>query len=335
MFKTYDATLAPSSSWLGNWPSPNLNNAFLTRDSALGMQWLYLPFFIKDIFNAIVVKAVVFQPTISSTTSSDSGSNFGFLYGGMLAAPAYDVREMTAPQISAPTHPLTGVQAFRPKAVGVVRRHPWVLSPTDLNVVRGTPGTTDGAAYYDPRNGGATAADYDPFKFFTTYTPINRPSNLVSSTFPTGSWVDRGPLPYYDKRKSTDTSASPPAGVLIDRSQVVANQQTFPITTLGATPYAAGSTFNVEVTINLKDASNNFVHPSFQTDAADQLRTPDGVVITPHRFDWGMIGKSAGTSTDDFVGGYSGGTHLAEAPGMLQLEIIGIVDGRYAPLLKL
>lgn len=311
-------TVAENSSWIGHFQNP-----LLTRDGALGTQWLYLPFFKKDIFSRIEVQVTIVQTGKSNTTSSASGDlpNYGYAYGGFLAAPAYDVREYGSP-------PNVTVPAFAPasapfntKPAGVVRRHPWVLTPTGLNRPIGSvTGGMDYGCYYDPRNGGAT---YDPYAYFKrtdfTLAPLDRVSSLPTALIPGTSFVAKGPLPYYDIRAVGEVAVG---GILVNAGQTVAGVGTQSVVTQTANNRIVRTTFSLSVALPLKNGSNAFV--------TEQSRTPDGVAICPMRFDWGMANKTAA----NVIGGTIGSPGpTVELPGLVTIDIVGIVDGRYSPII--
>jgi hypothetical protein len=81
--------------------------------------------------------------------------------------------------------------------------------------------------------------------------------------------------------------------------------------------------FGVTASLPLKDNSNAFL--------TVQGRTPDGIAICPTRFDWGMLGATNAARAANVLGGTNPGPAV-ELPGLITIDIVGIVDGRYTTI---
>lgn len=335
-----DLAFTPLSTWTGNWPAPTSFPANTFRDDVYNSQWLYLPFTHHAGLDKVEITATVYNSSRSNETSHSSSSNFGSTYVGMMAAPCWDTKEvidvsgatLVAP-VYKPSAPASPGEAFLKKSTGFIRRHPWVLTPAGLN--RRNDGSDDGY-YYDPRNGGAAPADYDPFAFFTrpladyAAAPLARVTNLNAGTVSTLSYVKKGLLPFYDKRFAADTDKS---GVLIDVSKIVIAEKVESLVSQ-ANAAVAVTIATLKITISLRNVDGTYIGFPGETPPNGG---PHGIAICPNRWDRGIVQGSPATGTlqTGGVSGYaSANSFTKELPGFVQLDVTGIGFGQFTPLVQ-
>lgn len=338
---------------LGYFPTPKrgINASYTTLDASSGSEWLYLPFPRKDIFGSVSISAAVFAMVGSTETSNNLGGlpDYGAYTAGIMAAPAYDAREVyngnNAFALVAPSFaPAPG--AFGTKSTGVVRRQPWVLTPYGLAKRIGFSGGTEDSYYYDPRNG-SDLNPYDPYTFFTRpltdyATTLGRTTNFLNGApniTSSDSFAIQGALPYYDRRRSGDAS-TPVTGIVMNAAQINAVSAFFPFTTFLSNQwgYVLASS-NVTVPL-LKRYTADSIDSSRQAlltpggGGGGSTRTPDGIAVCAQRWDFGIAGKNlvtagvapySGTSNDKFV----------EAPIAIHLKITGTLLDRLKLALSL
>jgi hypothetical protein len=355
-----DTSLAQLSTGLGYFPAPVKAIPAVALDANAGSEWLYLPFPKKDIFGSISVSANIFSVSGPTVAGTGLGASLPSFFQGIMVAPAYDAREIVVSDpawtLTAPVYaPVPNTGAFKSKSTGLVRRHPWVLTPYGMGrrITFAAPGAVpEDSYYYNPSNAPTdTTTNYSPYEFFTRpltdyATSLSRSTLFRTSNIGTSdSYVIRGALPYYDRRRSTETTLSSPlvAGIVINAAQI----NSFSGIDRAPDTSRAYRMAPCAGTVSLMDRYTAPVPPEDLTKQvftkvggaglpAATRRTPDGIAVCVHRWDYGIAGKSAVGSGMNAVppGGVvpynqtSASPNFVEAPIAIHLKITGTLVAR-------
>lgn len=269
------------------------NPEILGTPSNLCPIWLYLPFPNKDKFDRVVVR-------VNARTSVDA-TFAGFLQRmqGFLCFPAYDNIGVGAYNLVAPTIPAPSANGFSMQATGIVRRQPWVLTPSGFKRPQGADAFT--GVYFDPTAGVA--------EFFSG-SPLTRGTALqAAGQADPGSMIEPTPLPYYD---CINVAQAALGGVLVDSAQGVSALSDFTAYDVENTAHYYASSYTNEATIYLRDKNTMDL-----ITLPGNARTPDGIAICMATFDDALFSGIAGITN---VGGKNWTYHA-------NIEIEGISDG--------
>lgn len=234
--------------------------------------YLYLPFRTKGNYDSITISASIIFSLYENIADNYKWTDPGTFNVGFQIAPAYDALGIPTANLVAPTQAPARTGIWPGAASGIVRRHPWVLTPAGVLVKHGT--SANDGIYFDASN-------------FFTGSPETRPSNFKDNP-PAGAMYSRNPLPFYN----TNSSAGGAGGVLLCASQIkVALGKGYWFSNAGG-PYGAnrvGGMVTINATLNLRDifsaGGDRIIFPG-----SSPAYEPDGIMINTQFFDTGLNG---------------------------------------------
>lgn len=253
--------------------APVVNSYYPPADSKkVTASYLYLPFRSKGVYDTITISASIVFSLYENIADNYKWTDPGYFNVGFQVAPAYDVLGIPTANLVAPTvaPARTGIWPGAP--AGIVRRHPWVLTPAGSLIKHGT--SVNDGIYFDASN-------------FFTGTPESRTSNFKDNP-PADSMFSPNPLPFYN----TSSSGGGAGGILIVANQVtVAVGKAFWFSNAGGA-YGANTVqgmATVNATLNLRDifssGGDRIIFPGSSPDYE-----PDGIAINTQFFDAGLNG---------------------------------------------